>query len=811
MIHSSTTSRPAGHPPTQAPAQAQQPPGPPPAQGQAREARKARAKPAPEGRGEAPPDTSTRPLPAARLKQRHRAAPSTEGRQGPAAAFFDRTASSQPPGRSVIGVQFDDTTRTAIIALDSGQYFADRLASGNGAPTPALMEELGLFARKMTLEGPDATAALVYSTFLDHADAPALAPALVKPVMKSLLQGPPFLPAERMAIAVKSICALFPDCRMPDEWLRVLIEAARESLAPGKTQAIADVTTAILFAASVVLPSADLRAAMNQAILHLALQACAEDPEQPIGLVAWMNGEATHSQPMAVAARVLDEMRRFPDMAAHPVASVMVTLSAGTVMPLSTDGTPPASPLSLILPWALQLPQSHRAQALAGISQGMSRAMQPAAPTLAHLETVLRVIGEVESMVQPSDAQGWVGVILGQTIVSPPDTAAPAPGRKGTDARSGPARKDSKDSKDTPDGKAAMGAARDERWAPHMLAGLRAVLVGPRRNALALEHRLPTLGRALAHIAGGRGMPVPTLKALVEGLAKPPIPVRDACQVLAGVVRGVGGTSLPDEMFAAIAEAIGQADRVRGALLACHFCHATGGAGAEGHPRSAPIDRAAAAGVGQVPAPLALGWQLADAPLDAVRRSGLPAAEQLQMLEVAFDIPGGLGEAARTAQVFECGLVAAEDPDFAFEAALRLCDQLDTPGCEPLVRQLRAALVPHVVAPASLPGGAAVVAARLDSLARVYERAGRHLWKARPQPDLQIELDGQVRERKGQRPADPGGTTVSGSFLASEAALMRGGPRAAQLEPLAARLDQLGTRRDPPRADDDTPTPSTGH
>lgn len=776
MIRSDTTSRQAGPQATQA-----QPLAPPP-----------RAKPGAERKGEPSPAATTHPpAPATRLKQRSRTAPATEGRPGPAAEFLGKQAQEPQSLHAVLGVQFDDTTRTAIIALDSGQYFADRLASGKGTPTPALMDELGLFARKMTLEGSDATAALVYSTFLDHANAPALAPDLVKPVLKSLLQGPPFLPAERMAIAVKSICALFPDCRLPDEWLRTLMEVARESLAPGRSQAIADVTTAIVFAAMVVLPDPGHRLRMNQAVLRLALEDCAANPEHPIGLVAWMNGEAVHSQPMAVAARVLDELRRMPDMPPHPTASVLVTLSAGTVMPLSTDGTEPAAPLSLILPWALQLPESHRAQALAGIAQGMASDVQPAAPTMAHLQTVLRVIGEVESMIQPSDAQGWVGVILGQMIVAPQDTAAAGPARKGAAAKTGRAPKDTPGTKDTKDGKATAATAPGDRWASQVLAGLRAVLVGPKRNVVLLEHRLPLLGAALADMAGGREIHAPTLGALLAGLVRPPILVRDACQLVAGLASGAGGPAMGDPAFAAFVEALGQADRVRGATLASHFFAAIGASGAEGRKLPVPIARRMAPATATLPPPLALGCQLADAPLEAVRHSGLPRAEQLQLLEAALDVPGGLGEATLTEQVFDCGLLAAEDPDFAFEAAVRLCEQLDTSYAEPLVRQLRAALLPHVVAPAALPDGAAKVTQRLDSLARLYERASRGLWIARAQLELEIQVDGLARERKDARHASAG-SSGPGPFLRSEAALMRGGPQAALLEPLAAKLETLG-------------------
>lgn len=804
MIHSSTQSRQAGamQSQTQAPphpqAHAQASPGKP----GARVTAKAGGKPAPERKGETS-SGSTPTAPATRLQQRSLAVPTAKGRPGPAAEFLNRMAQDPPSLHSILSVRLDDATRTAIIALDSGLYFKDRLASGHGTLTRALMEELSDFARKMTLEGPDVTAGLVYSTFLDNADATTLTADLVAPVFQSLLRGPPYLAPERLAVAVKSICALFPDCVLPDNWLRGLMQAARESLAPGHAQGIADVTTAILLAASAVLPRDDLRAALDRTVLRVALQACADDPERPIGLVAWMNGAATQTQPLGVATRVLDGLRDLPDLGPHALAAVMVTISAGTLMPRASDGSAPAAPLGLVLPWVLQLPDSHRPQALAGLAQGMTQAGPLAQPSHAHLRTVLRVIGELEDRIHATASQGWVGMMLGHVIVAPLDDEADGRRKKAEGPETGAAadsKADSKTALRSQDGKDTWIAARDapsEACPTQVLAGLRAVLVGAQRRAPALEHRLPMLGQALAHMAGGRDIPAPTMRALVAGLADSPIPVRDAAQVLAGLATGAGGPGMKDEVFAAFVAPLGRADTLRGAVLACHLCGAVGAAGVEGRKRDVPIGWRMAQALealpdeASLPRPLALGCQLADAPLEAVRTSQLPRADQLLLLEWALEMPGGVGEAVLAEQVFDCALLAAEDADFAFEAALRLCEPLDTASAEPLVRQLRAALLPHVVASTGSPGGTTLLAARLDSLARFYDRASRSLWIAHAQVELELEMDGFARERKGHLPwaARPAGP---GPFLASEAALMRSGPHAALLEPLAAKLETLG-------------------
>lgn len=785
MIQSSTTGRPAGGDPAHVRKGADGKRGTPGASG-------------------TPDITSTSapsiPPPAAtRLKQRGRAAPPNPGRPGPAAQFLGRTAQESGALPSVIGVRFDDTTRTAIIALDSDQYFKDRLASAAGTLTPALMEELCDFARKMSLEGPDATTALVYSTFLDNADAPALTPHLVEPIFRSLVRGPAHFPPDRLGVAVRSICSLFPHCLLPDDWLRALLRAARAAWEAGESKGTAAMTSGILYAARAVLPDDERRAALDRTLLRLALEDCRQFPGQPIGLVTWMNGVAIRSQPRQVAEQVLEALRELPDLEPHPLASVMVTLGAGTVMPLATDGSAAAEPLNLILAWALKLPNSHRSQALAGIVQGMAQSDLPAQGGAAHLHTALRVVGELETEIRTAHAQGLVGAILSQVITAPGDDEATGRHRKAGESKSGPSRT------------ARAAAVDSDAWPAQVLAGLRAVLVGVDLDAFALEHHLPMLGGALAGMAGGRDIAAPTLQALVSGLVQSPIATRHVSQLLVGLARGAGGDALREGAFAAFVQAIAQADEWRGATLACHFCGAIGAAGAHGRKLSVPIEERMAQAIAALPAQspvrqqlpagaglpqsLALGCQLARAPLEAARNSPQPQAGQLQLLEAALDIPGGLGEALLAEQVFDCAVLAGEDLDFAFEAARHLTDQVHTQAGEPLLRQLRAALLGQVIAlaqregPSPAPGKE--LAKGLDNMARLYDRASRSLWIAQAEAELQVVLGETVREGKGQRTAAvrPDGPAT---FLASEAARMRSGPHAALLEPLAVKLESVG-------------------
>lgn len=797
MIHSSSRSRKAGGGalPTlpNAPAQAQPRTGDDKAA--ARHATKAGGKAAPERKGEATPATA--------LRQRGRTAPPTEGRPGPAAQFFDRVAQLPASLNPILGVRLDDTTRTAVIALDSSLYIEQQLACANGTLTPTLMDELSAFARKMTLEGPDITTGLVYSTLLDNADVTRITPDLAKPVFRSLLQGPPLVPADRLAFAVKAICALFPGCMLPLAWRGALLEAARESLAAdGNAQAIADVTTAILYAAVTVVVGDEPRAEMDQGNLRLALQAVEADPERPIGMVAWLNGAATHSQPLAVASRILDSLREMPDMAPHPLASVMVTLGAGTVMPLATDGTAPAEPLRVILPWVLALPETHREAALQGLAKGLGEGARTTRATPAHLQTVLRVIGELEDRIHAAGAQAWVGRMLSEVIGVQADEETPGPPRKGADSKSAPkasakAQAARTQAPGVADTKAGPRQGVGEAWPAQVLAALRAVLVDGQAHDVLLEHRLQLLGHGLADLAGGRDIPPATVRALVAGLADSSIPARSAAQVLAGLAHGAGGPGLKDEAFGAFLKALAQARTVRGAALACHLCAALGAAGPAGRKLAVPIDQRMAQVLGgPLPPPLALGCQLADAPVAAVRQQPLPRDQQLLLLQAALDMPGGLGEAGLAEQAFDCALLAAEDLDFAFDVAQRLCEQLDTLPAESLVRQLRSALLTQVLASAASPDGRPALSARLDRLGELYHAAARNLWVAHADAEIERGVGDTPRERKGQPPARSIRLAGPGAFLASEAALMRGGPHADLLEPLAADLEKLAAAMD---------------
>lgn len=780
----------------------------------ARPVAQATVKPKPERKGGAPlassqttakTTASSQAIPSTGLRERGRAAPPTEGRPGPAAQFFDRVAHLPASLNPILGVRLDEVTRTAVVALDSSLYIEQQLACANGALTPALMEELSAFARKMTLEGPDITTGLVYSTLLDNADVTRITPELVKPVFRSLLQGPPVLPADRLGFAVKAICALFPGCVLPLEWREALMQTARESLTHGNAQAVADVTTAILYAAITVVVAEERRTAMDQENLRLALQACVTDPERPIGLVAWMNGAATHSQPLDVATRVLRALDEMPDMAARPLASVMVRLSAGTVMPLATDGTAPAEPLRLILPWALQLPESHRGHALDGIGKGMGEGTRTTQASPAHLRTVLRVIGELEDRIHSAGAHGLVGRMLGVVIGSPATEEAHVPRRKGSDAKSGSKTTAKADAgagrrlAGSGDSKAHSSAALGEDWPAQTLAGLRAVMVEAQTHDLVLEHRLLLLGHGLADMAGGRSIPPDTVHALAAGLAASSIPARSAAQILAGLAHGAGGPAMKDEVLRAFAQALAKAEMIRGAALACHLCAALGAAGPSGRKLAVPLaQRMAQALGGPLPPPLALGCELADVPLAAVRRQPLPRLQQLLLLEAALDMPGGLGEAGLLEQAFECAVLAAEDLDLAFDVAQRLCEQLDNLPGETLIRQLRSALLPQVLASAGSPEGDVAVRAHLDRLAQLYQIAGRNLWVAHAHAELEKDVEttvGDRGDRKGQR-TKSAQVTGPGAFLASEATLMRGGLHAALLEPLAAELESLGAQMD---------------
>ncbi len=772
-------------------------------------------KPAPEQKGQASfassqTTASSHPAPSPGLRQRGRTAPPTEGRPGPAAQFLDRVAQLPPSLNPILGIRMDDATQTAVIALDASLHIEQRLASADGALTPALMDELGAFARKMTLDGPDITASLVYSTLLDNADVSRLEPDLVKPVFRSMMQGPPLLPADRLAFAVKAVCALFPGCVLPQAWRGALLQAARESLAAnGDAQAIADVTTAILYAAITVVVQEDARADMDQGNLQLALQDCVADPERPIGLVAWLNGAATHSQPLPVARRVLDALREMPDMAPHPLASVMVTLGAGTVMPLATDGTAPGEPLRRVLPWALALPESHREAALQGIAKGMGEGSRTTRATPAHLQTVLGVISELEEPIRAAGAQAWVGRMLGQVIEALADEDTAGGTRKGADAKAaskasakagGAARRETPGAADTKAGPGqgpGRGQGLGEAWPAQVLSALRAVLVEGQAHDLLLEHRLQLLGHGLARLAGGRDIPVATVRDLAAGLADSPIPARSAAQVLSGLVHGAGGPDLKEGVFGAFVQALAKAGTVRGAALACHLCAAVGAAGPAGRKLVVPAaQRMEQALGGPLPPPLVLGARLANAPVAAIRQATLARPQQLVLLEAALDMPGGWGEAGLGEQALECALLAAEDLDFAFEVAQRLCEQLDTLPGESLMRQLRSGLLTQVLASASSPDGSAAAGARLDRLAQLYHTASRNLWVAHAEAEFEREADDTRRDHKGA--PHPGSIRLAGpgAFLASEAALMRGGLHAGLLEPLAADLEKLGAAMD---------------
>lgn len=720
-----------------------------------------------------------RALPGAGTDAGNRDGKVRKARQG------ERITAPDPARALGLRMEFDATAQTAIIALNSDLYIDQRIAQQEDPLSPALTDELACFARKVCLEQPAPTSAILFGSLaqkIQKAGAPELATELLRPVFRALLRGPQRLDPIQIGVAVHSMCELLPDRAPPESWVRALMLAARDELASSNIHVVESLTRGILDAIASALPGDVHRATLDRLALRVGLLACVEDSQQPVALIVWMNRASATRMPDALAAAVLEALPTdVPGLPPRALASVMVTLAAGTVMPLARPPAVPAQPLRQLLSWAMDQPEAHRNHAFAGIIEGLDPRRHPHRPTLAHLCTALRIVGEFETGLRALGAQNAVGAMVGWLIPKAQPVSTATRGGHALESKSGQKRT----------GAAAGGstvpAVPDPQpggdWVTAALAGVRTLLVGLGDTSPTLHPHLPALGEAIATILGGRAIPPEAVARLVTGLDDARMPAHAPGMVLYGLARGAGGAAMDDDRFTAFVRALGGMERLRGAALACHFLAAIGATGAAGRALATPAAARMRQAIDELPAPLELACALVDSPLLAVRTSGLPSPDQLHLLQATCEVVGGLDDTVLAEQVIDCAMLVRDDLDFAFEAAKHLLSHDGAPMTEGLFQELRAALFAQALSPSAHAAGETTAARRIEQLDEVYQQACVRLWMDKMQGEL--ESDGKGDRKALERRA---GASVE-EFMASEAALLRQGPQA--LAPIVQRIEAL--------------------
>lgn len=724
--------------------------------------------------------------------------------------------------------QLDPEMRSTMMVMELMQYLKENLSQEAGPPSPELLGELAEAVRTVVLHMADSQWGEAFSALVQIAGHETLVEDQLVQVFRTMVRGPEELGHRRMVAAAASMCGLFKDKVLPAHWYRAMMRAAQASWNADRAVVTRKAILWMLEGSVVGLQEDDpLRVAQDKAMLLAAVQTCASAPETPVGLVAWMQRTMVREPAPRTTARVFEAVSASPGLSPAQLDNVACILAAGVVAHREPTPTQLANRLRPVLAWCLQQPAAHRDAALDGLANGIGLYLVSSRQVPALVQAVLDLVGRLQDTFASADAPDAARRFIRRMItpgdLSVADTQAawtaavasqPLDDRKHDPARETPAAGKGKDKgkakagskaqapspakarlQSSPDTKSSdessagalegASGSTDGTTAPTAqgaLAGLRMLFDRRTGDTASLDAELPILGQALACAPADSVLPAETLHVLLEGLLALDIPVHQAGLLLQGLARGVGGAGIGEPAFAAFLQSLYLASEPVAARLSCHFLVAIGAAGAAGRGLAQPVSLRMVHTLLAMPAPqrerlgqpqgeaplppgLLLGLNLVDGPLAAVRESELPREAQRQLLLDAYRVPGLLDEALIADEAHNCALLAADDPEFALEAAQVLLEQGHARVGLEAMRALRSGLLAQLLGPQGTGREVMPLATGLDRLGALYGAF--------------------VRSHGEPMPA------ATRAFLVEESGLLRSGLHAQALEPLAARLDAL--------------------
>ncbi len=670
---------------------------------------------------------------------------------------------------------------------------------------PALVGVLAERVRKRVMAATDAGAANLFKGLLIDLGHPAVSLAQLKPVLREILHESMGKDVVRTCVAMRSLCALFPDDALPPDWIATLLECAQSLAAARPLQALSITLGQLMDSIISARPEA-ARTGQTEELLRQAIAMPVEPPAYHLGLSGWVQVAASDGQGAALVPQVLRALDATPGLSIGVVSNVIVTL---TSMVMRQGEPTPAELTARLLPllqWTMERGEG-QVPICEAIAMGLTRASEGrlgAQGLLAVVQALAQAGGAQFTLPGRLTAARLINVLTpletsGTSL--PPALNPPATTGSGSQA-----------------GTEAAAAARNAQVA-RVIALTISLLPGPEARdsksagASAAQElddvynlegpTLVHLGRSLVMAQGGASIDAVALNAMAQALATSALDEEAAGLLLYGMALAAGGAGMNAPRLAALAAPLVAAGIPRGTALTCHLVPALSGP-AGGPPTPSPAQllsqalaslsasqRSAlgiAPGAPGLPEALALGIALGRGPLTALHGSVLSGPDQVRCIAAACCAADGLDAATLSSEVLQCVLLSASDVDLALAAAKWFL--LGSGACldEGALRQLRAALVAQTLRQAAKyqgPNADTLLALRLEEIANLYSHYCLRVLPPESTAPV-VGKDGKDGKAAGQSAADP-----RIAFLRSEAALLAAGPQAETLAPVVMKLRAL--------------------